>query len=788
MTAIAVIGPVTRLRRVTTVPTSHNSFTRQNSVFGNERTGVIRSNAVALDVAVSISRAMFHISAEVLWHQRAMRSWSQQPQGLMFDARPDLRSTEGHTCARPQGHSCARPRGCSCASNQLHIFRFPARSCDSGADTDPRFYLDRPAPVYHHDLEALIWIFVWVMCCYDGGLAVDCHDGQPRLNPLPQPFAEWMLRGDSHEFVVSADSHKLLASARRCLESKESFLSTVTMWNGREPATVWGAPAPTWGAPIPTWGAPLPIRDLLFAMPAKPSTIWTAASAMWEIAGPTRTMPADELDVAVTPYALALCMLSYTTGRIGERSLAFARSRSQGCMEDRWPRMERDDCSEKNAEGDLRSHYVKNASGMARKDDALGKTSADDPGKVWIDFEDKISKCVMVQDDSFRSVLNDWDLAGDPSDTARTTPLMPCGTPPFMAVDMLEEDALKGKVQRLYRHDLESLFYVLTWAACCYKDGRRLDPLPRMFEKWALGSLSIRPQDFMARLLAYEDPHPLQTCRDSKFSFIAGGRQWREDIPWRELGYIAEGLRFFFMGEETARWAVWDRPAGRAIQMAEFMALIEGREPPPRPQEADEPEKMWEGFCAAVREVIEDIMIMCKLLHCAGRHEYSLWDGLQAARDRHPRLRPVAIPPMDVSSQITAGAVLNDWDFAPPFASRASGPAADPRLPPPATDPRLPSLPSPPSITFAAIDVLQYAFTGEAERPYRHEVEHLYRHDLEAFIWVFTWVACCVEDGRQLDPLPERFQDWVSGIVKRMQGLPRHGRQKAGSRMPCDSI
>ena len=132
-----------------------------------------------------------------------------------------------------------------------------------------------------------------------------------------------------------------------------------------------------------------------------------------------------------------------------------------------------------------------------------------------------LGKCVMAQDDDFRGVLNDgfrgvlndnlrgvlndWDLAADPSDlhapTARTTPttgttpclasgatlsmpsgatpsmpsgttpLMPFGTPPFMAVDMLEEDALK--VERLYRHDLESLFYVLTWAAYCYTDGRR---------------------------------------------------------------------------------------------------------------------------------------------------------------------------------------------------------------------------------------------------------------------------------------------------------------------------
>ncbi|KAL1693525.1 hypothetical protein GGG16DRAFT_30196, partial [Schizophyllum commune] len=378
-------------------------------------------------------------------------------------------------------------------------------------------------------------------------------------------------------------------------------------------------------------------------------------------------------------------------------------------------------------------------------------------------------------DDGSRGVLNDWDLAVDlHAPTAGTTPLLPLGTPSFMAVDMLEQNALKGKVERLYRHDLESLFYVLTWAACCYKDARRVDSLPEMFERWALGGFSIRPRDFMA----YEDPYPLQTCRNSKFAFISGGYQWPrdilptagepEDIPWREPGYIAEGLRFFFMEDEAARRAVRSRPAGRAYQRAAMKALMEGREPPPRPREADEPEKMWEGFCAAVREVMEDII---SLFHCASMREYSLRDGLQAASDRHSRLRRLAIPSVDASRQAMASAVLNDWDLASDAAPLSA------------------SLPSPPSVTFAAIDILHDTFTGGVGHLYRlRDLEHLYRHDLEAFIWVFIWVACCIEDGtssrcvengtsprcvedaRRLDPLPELFRDWVCGDVKRCQG------------------
>ncbi|KAL1758231.1 hypothetical protein FB107DRAFT_272266 [Schizophyllum commune] len=526
-----------------------------------------------------------------------------------------------------------------------HLFHHdrPAPVYDRPA---PVYYPDRPAPVYHpdhlvpvynHDLEALICIFVWVVCCRDGGLmdcqyagvvdcrdgglvdcrdgggagcqyagVVDCHDGQPRLNPL--------VRGDSHD-------SEFLASVRECLENKESFFSPITRWNGCKPAA--------------EWGTPIPLRDLLFAIPAQPSTIWTAASATWEIPGPATT-PEDELDgrdwtglpeLFITPSALALCMLSYATGRIGERDPALARPMSQSCAEDR---LERESSSVKVSEGGSRKVYMKNDAQAApkddlraaRKDDALGKAFAndpgkaladdpgkalaDDPGKAWNDYKEMISKCVMAQDDGFRGVLNDglrgilndglrgvlndWDLAVDPSDLhahnasttpttgttpclasgatlsmpsgatpsmpSGTTPLMPFGTPPFMAVDMLEEDALEGKVERLYRHDLESLFYVLTWAAYCYTDGRhcyedgrrccndarRLDPLPEMFERWALGGFSIRPRDFMA----HEDPYPLQTCRNSKYAFIGGGYQWPrdilrtgepEDIPWREAGY-----------------------------------------------------------------------------------------------------------------------------------------------------------------------------------------------------------------------------------------------------------
>jgi hypothetical protein len=69
-------------------------------------------------------------------------------------------------------------------------------------------------------------------------------------------------------------------------------------------------------------------------------------------------------------------------------------------------------------------------------------------------------------------VLNDFDLA------RLTTPgnVYPrgfdrTGTTPFLALDLLTKDAQDGKVERRYRHDLESFLWVLMWITACYDNG-----------------------------------------------------------------------------------------------------------------------------------------------------------------------------------------------------------------------------------------------------------------------------------------------------------------------------
>ncbi|KAG2360905.1 hypothetical protein BDR07DRAFT_1411120 [Suillus spraguei] len=78
-------------------------------------------------------------------------------------------------------------------------------------------------------------------------------------------------------------------------------------------------------------------------------------------------------------------------------------------------------------------------------------------------------------------VLNDYDLSSierdGPSGKERT------GTVPFMAIDLLAKDAILGKVTHLYRHDAESLVWVLVWVCLRYQGGKLMSN-GRLLDEW----------------------------------------------------------------------------------------------------------------------------------------------------------------------------------------------------------------------------------------------------------------------------------------------------------------
>jgi len=67
-----------------------------------------------------------------------------------------------------------------------------------------------------------------------------------------------------------------------------------------------------------------------------------------------------------------------------------------------------------------------------------------------------------------KGVVNDWDMSsklGEDGNVIRSAAIHRTGTAPFMACDLLNQNV---EWPHYYRHDLESLFYILLWAAIHY--------------------------------------------------------------------------------------------------------------------------------------------------------------------------------------------------------------------------------------------------------------------------------------------------------------------------------
>ncbi|KIJ62095.1 hypothetical protein HYDPIDRAFT_30647 [Hydnomerulius pinastri MD-312] len=80
------------------------------------------------------------------------------------------------------------------------------------------------------------------------------------------------------------------------------------------------------------------------------------------------------------------------------------------------------------------------------------------------------------QDGKIIGVLNDFDLAPLPSEDGTRCPRgnKRPGTLPFMAIDLLIPEGQAGQTAHLYRHDLESFIWVLTWISLQFSNGVRL--------------------------------------------------------------------------------------------------------------------------------------------------------------------------------------------------------------------------------------------------------------------------------------------------------------------------
>ncbi|KAF9064298.1 hypothetical protein BDP27DRAFT_1230692, partial [Rhodocollybia butyracea] len=88
-------------------------------------------------------------------------------------------------------------------------------------------------------------------------------------------------------------------------------------------------------------------------------------------------------------------------------------------------------------------------------------------------------------EDKIYGVLNDFDLASSIPRTGAATSNQRTGTRPYMALDLLDDDS--RYFGHMYRHDLESLFYIILCFACRYEaPGKRCRDPP--FSKWFAGT------------------------------------------------------------------------------------------------------------------------------------------------------------------------------------------------------------------------------------------------------------------------------------------------------------
>lgn len=55
---------------------------------------------------------------------------------------------------------------------------------------------------------------------------------------------------------------------------------------------------------------------------------------------------------------------------------------------------------------------------------------------------------------------------------------------PFLTIDLLTPDGLKGDIAVLYRHELESFIWVLIWVVCCYHNSTMICSAPDGMSNW----------------------------------------------------------------------------------------------------------------------------------------------------------------------------------------------------------------------------------------------------------------------------------------------------------------
>jgi serine/threonine protein kinase len=161
------------------------------------------------------------------------------------------------------------------------------------------------------------------------------------------------------------------------------------------------------------------------------------------------------------------------------------------------------------------------------------------------------------------TVLNDFDLAVS-ADVKSKSSRHRTGTKPFMAIDLIHPDP----TVHMYRHDLESMFYVLVWITSRFHDGQEISNPP--LQEWAdTGDLILveKKRSF------YMSMPPRRTQQFESFGrWIVSMQTMFRDGFSLKTKYLAE---LSVAGLETSPPYFEDETVGGLVTFNKFQAILD---------------------------------------------------------------------------------------------------------------------------------------------------------------------------------------------------------------------
>jgi hypothetical protein len=168
------------------------------------------------------------------------------------------------------------------------------------------------------------------------------------------------------------------------------------------------------------------------------------------------------------------------------------------------------------------------------------------------------------EDDKVYAVLNDFDLAVS-ADVKSTSSKQRTGTKPFMAIDLLRPDP----PVHMYRHDLESMFYVLVWTTSRFHNGGEIGMPP--LQEWADND-GVTLTEKKSFFVMMSEPPPLTPQFGSFRRWVVSMQTIFRDGFYSRTKYLAERS---LASLESSSSSFEDETLGGFVTFDKFQAILD---------------------------------------------------------------------------------------------------------------------------------------------------------------------------------------------------------------------